>query len=289
MASFKLADNVTVLTDFADGYTVYDARYALTGHTHAYSDHGALSGLGDDDHTQYVLRSILTTNGDIFTRTAGAVARLAVGSANQLLGVSGGLPAWLAQTYVDHGSISGLGDDDHTQYALLAGRSGGQSLVGGTASGNDLTLQSTAHGTKGHILFGTSGYDEVNNRLGIGLTAPRTSIQTNGPVSFNSVTVGNLSMHQVESLANNGVAAAASTSVPTAMIFIIDNGGSMAIYQLQGGVHATTELVDASGNYTTVAGTAGKYNIYWSGANGRYEIENKSGSTRSFRMLEFYS
>jgi hypothetical protein len=42
----------------------------------------------------------------------------------------------------DHGSQSGLGDDDHTQYALLAGRAGGQSLAGGTVSGNNLILDS---------------------------------------------------------------------------------------------------------------------------------------------------
>lgn len=71
----------------------------------------------------------------------------------------------------DHGSLAGLTDsDDHTQYLLLAGRSGGQTLIGGTASGDDLTLQSTSHATKGSILFGTSAYDEVNNRLLIGTT-----------------------------------------------------------------------------------------------------------------------
>ena len=43
----------------------------------------------------------------------------------------------------DHGSLTGLGDDDHTQYTLLAGRSGGQTIIGGTGSGDDLTLQST--------------------------------------------------------------------------------------------------------------------------------------------------
>ncbi|KKK59245.1 hypothetical protein LCGC14_3036320, partial [marine sediment metagenome] len=53
----------------------------------------------------------------------------------------------------DHGLLSGLGDDDHTQYALLAGRSGGQTLIGGTASGNDLTLQSTSNATRGDILI----------------------------------------------------------------------------------------------------------------------------------------
>lgn len=57
-------------------------------------------------------------------------------------------------------------------YALLAGRAGGQTVKGGTASGDDLTLMSTANATKGNIFFGTSTYDEVNNRLGIGTANP---------------------------------------------------------------------------------------------------------------------
>lgn len=74
-----------------------------------------------------------------------------------------------------HGALSDLGADDHSQYALLAGRSGGQMLIGGTASGNDLTLKSTSHATKGKIIFGAAGnaaYDEVNNRIGIGTASP---------------------------------------------------------------------------------------------------------------------
>lgn len=59
-------------------------------------------------------------------------------------------------TEVDHGTISGLGDDDHSQYALLAGRSGGQSLTGGTAASNNLTLDSTSHSTKGSVILGSS-------------------------------------------------------------------------------------------------------------------------------------
>lgn len=67
--------------------------------------------------------------------------------------VSGKFEASLPDTEVDHGLVTGLSDDDHTQYALLAGRSGGQTLTGGTASGDDLTLQSTSHSTKGNIFF----------------------------------------------------------------------------------------------------------------------------------------
>ena len=48
------------------------------------TDHGALTGLGDDDHTQYVLRSILTTKGDLLTYST-VVARLGIGSSSQIL------------------------------------------------------------------------------------------------------------------------------------------------------------------------------------------------------------
>ena len=55
---------------------------------------------------------------------------------------------------------------------LSVGVSGGQSVVGGTAASNNLTLSSTSNATKGKILFGTSGYDEANNRLGLGTSSP---------------------------------------------------------------------------------------------------------------------
>lgn|SRR3990167_242729 len=51
----------------------------------------------------------------------------------------------------DHGLLDGLTDDDHTQYALLDGRSGGQTLIGGTLASNDLTLQSTTDATRGKV------------------------------------------------------------------------------------------------------------------------------------------
>ena len=50
----------------------------------------------------------------------------------------------------DHGALSGLLDDDHTQYALLLGRTGGQTIIGGISSGDNLILQSTSNATKGN-------------------------------------------------------------------------------------------------------------------------------------------
>lgn len=69
---------------------------------------------------------------------------------------------------MDHGSVSGLGDDDHTQYGLLLGRSGGQTLIGGTDSGDDLTLTSTSHGTKGDIVFASRLWASADNTWDVG-------------------------------------------------------------------------------------------------------------------------
>jgi len=72
--------------------------------------------------------------------------------------------------------------DIFPDYAYLPGRAGGQTLNGGINSGDDLTLRSTAHATKGNIFFGTSTYDEVNNRLGVKTASPARSGQFGGTV-----------------------------------------------------------------------------------------------------------
>jgi hypothetical protein len=63
---------------------------------------------------------------------------------------------------------------------VAAGASGGQTLKGDTLTGGNLTLMSTAHATKGKILFGTSAYDEANNRLGIGTASPTVPLDVLG-------------------------------------------------------------------------------------------------------------
>ncbi len=56
-----------------------------------------------------------------------------------------------------HPDKTGLtGVDEHTQYPLLLGRAGGQTLIGGTASGDDLTIQSTSHATRGEVMLEAS-------------------------------------------------------------------------------------------------------------------------------------
>jgi len=73
------------------------------------------------------------------------------------------------------------------------GKSGGQILIGGTDSGDDLTLKSTEHATKGKIFLGANSvYDEVNDKLGIGISSPDGQLSqglANGQqISYKSLT-----------------------------------------------------------------------------------------------------
>lgn len=63
---------------------------------------------------------------------------------------------------------------------LITGLSGGQTVTGGTGSGDNLTLSSTSNSTKGNINFGTSVYSELNNLLGIGAASPDVPLYVNG-------------------------------------------------------------------------------------------------------------
>lgn len=102
----------------ADSAEVAGVRWG--GVTSVPVDHGSLTGLLDDDHTQYALNthSFVTLTAD---------SRLTV---ERVLAVGGGLLTLtdngagstvvigLANSSIDHGNLSGLSDDDHSQYAL---------------------------------------------------------------------------------------------------------------------------------------------------------------------------
>jgi len=75
-----------------------DHTHASTGAEGGQLDHGlALTGLDDDDHTQYQKESLLTTAGDLpFATGASAWARLGIGTVAQVLRVNAGetAPEW---------------------------------------------------------------------------------------------------------------------------------------------------------------------------------------------------
>jgi len=86
----------------------------------------------------------------------------------------------------DHGALTGLSDDDHTIYNLLAGRSGGQTIIGGTGTTDDLILQATSGvGASGSdILLKTGNNGAITGlavdylgRVGIGTETPTVMLQ----------------------------------------------------------------------------------------------------------------
>ena len=81
-------------------------------------------------------------------------------------------------------------------------------IYGSSASGGNLTLQSTSNATKGKILFGTSAYDEVNNRLGLGTTSPAFDFdltKSAATVSFNIKNTLATGFSYFETLGDDGV------------------------------------------------------------------------------------
>jgi hypothetical protein len=132
---------------------------------------------------------------------------------------------WVASnpdTEIDHGELSGLADDDHAQYALLAGRAGGQSLTGGTAASENLTLASTTNATKGFVVFADALRPGVDN-------APASS--TGLDVGSGSFRVRDLYISgraiglRFENAANVGALPAASANTPGRAAWVTGNNG----------------------------------------------------------------
>lgn len=100
-----------------------------------------------------------------------------------------------------HSALTGLGADDHTQYALLAGRASGQTLIGGTATTDDLVFRTTSGvgATGSDMIFqgGNNGSTEFarflnNGNLGIGVPAPTENVDIAGKLRIRTISSGTM-------------------------------------------------------------------------------------------------
>lgn len=112
--------------------------------------------------------------------------------------------AFTAAQVTDHGDLSGLTDDDHTQYARLAGRSGGQVLIGGTAAGDDLTLQTTAGVGIGGDTFifkrGNNGASTIATLSSTGFDLLASTAVSFGAVAILSDSAGTTTLSNIDAL-----------------------------------------------------------------------------------------
>lgn len=172
--------------------------------------HSLLSGLTTgNDHTQYALLTGATFTGDVLIQKADASNALKLESTTGTnlvyLNLVNGAGAFIIGRDNSTGALTGIAYASMFYsigaYPIVFMPNGtvrmqvddtGMNLRGGVCygdvvSGGNLTLQSTSHATRGKILFGTSAYDEVNNRLGIGTSSPGTSLAVVGTSTVRTI------------------------------------------------------------------------------------------------------
>jgi len=158
---------------------------------------------------------------------------------------------------------------------LSTGVSGGQSVVGGTAASNSLTLSSTSNATKGNILFGTSAYFENTNNLAIGTSTDNGyKLYVNGTIavaSGNALTLSGASLTPGNRFTIGNTWTFKTTNAGSnlsGLMSLIANGGGggqpSLIYDFQnsnglvfGAGNGTAQIARAGINITNLVNTAG--------------------------------
>ena len=182
---------------------------------------------------------------------------------------------------VDHGGFLGLTDDDHTQYPLLAGRAGGQTLIGGTTTTADLTLQTTsATGEAGadmHFLVGDNGGTEAmtilnNGYVGIGTSSPSQELDLIGDFELEMTTSADTGV--IYKGANRFIHNFQPAGATGANTFVGVNAGNFTMAIDGSAVHASYNL--GVGYYALNSLTTGNSNM----ALGRYALVANTSETR---------
>ena len=181
-----------------------------------------------------------------------------------------------------HGDLTGLAaGDPHTQYLLLAGRAGGQTAIGGTASGENLTLQSTAHATRGGIVLSDNTAIattvEAYQRLAIGGTIASASDTMMTINSSGTFTIGHVNVSVLANILGGTIARAGFAGVAAQSIVRVSGGATGA-----GSISSLRSLeIDAFTNATgTIDVLYGLYIDSVVAGTNNYAIYTGSGYTR---------
>jgi hypothetical protein len=193
-----------------------------------------------------------TANQLLYSSATNTVAGLPTANNAVLITDASGSPSWITTSW-----------DSFTQYALLAGRTGGQTLRGGTASGNNLTLDSTSHVAKGDVVIQPTG-----GKVGIGTTSPAKTLDVKGSVQvFDNgndpeIRVGDNASNNIyyywNSIGDIGAIQTFRAGTNSGVLSLNPGGGSVGIgttsasskLTVQGDVSASSHIV-AGGNLTS--------------------------------------
>lgn len=134
----------------------------------------------------------------------------------------------LTQSGITHANISGLSADDHTQYLLLAGRTGGQIIFGGNSSGENLILRSTNNATKGQVIIDET---TVSTSISTGALVVAGGVGISGAtfIGDNILISGTTTSTGLATL-SSGAKISNISPVSTVDNSVITGGASMSIY-----------------------------------------------------------
>lgn len=236
------------------------------------ADHGALAGLADDDHPDYV-REGETADGDLDGTypdptvdglQGNAVAASPAPSDGDVLTWNGTASAWAPAApsggggASDHGALTGLDDDDHTQYVLADGvRStvNGFAVTGTIGTGS---IPAQASGTR--VMWSPSraafragqvdGFQWANENTGNHSVAMGNNTTA---VGAQSVAMGNgtTASGQHSVAMGNGTTASGARAVALGQVNTASGSASTA---LGGGTVASGPASTALGNSTDATG-----------------------------------
>lgn len=139
-----------------------------------------------------------TMNGTLAT-TNGGTGLTAIGAANTVMGVNSGGTALGYKTLGTGFTVAGIGGSN-IRVNLSTGVAGGQSVIGGDAASENLTLSSTSHATKGAIVIGGSQIDETTGDMTLAgsITTAAPAGGTVGAMKFGSVVLGTFTVLTID-------------------------------------------------------------------------------------------